>query len=434
MDMRWSPFTIILFVFLHLMEADGQWVPVVYFPDSGINKVIVNENTGMIASSIGLNNKYVYHSRGINGTWNAVPGPWDSLYTHIFGQVLLSNGTILMGTKDFSVQNKIFIWRSTDGAASWKCVTGSLNDIVYYFQECGSYVLAAIGKDSIYRSSDWGTSWSKVFEFPKYHERETVSMTAIGDRVFAQMYMKYDPPHLFRSTDFGSSWNRTNYGERADRIIAVGSRLFAEASYLGIWYSDDEGGTWRSMNDGLNADTTRITSLATDGRNLFAAGYESIYMLPAGGDTWIDIGQGLPALLSAYQNGWTALVVYRGNLFAGMYQTGASPYVLWRRPLSEILSIHEYARSQPDDIEIKSLSPHPVVTRATLDFTLRNRERVTFSVYDLYGRKALPEVEEMRDPGDNYFRFDASRLSAGIYIYRLTTKAGLRSGKMIVLR
>ncbi|MBS4033676.1 MAG: T9SS type A sorting domain-containing protein, partial [Ignavibacterium sp.] len=62
------------------------------------------------------------------------------------------------------------------------------------------------------------------------------------------------------------------------------------------------------------------------------------------------------------------------------------------------------------------------------------RVRVTLKIYDVLGREVATLVNEAKEPGIYEVKFDASKLSSGVYIYRLTSKDFTASRKMMVVK
>lgn len=64
--------------------------------------------------------------------------------------------------------------------------------------------------------------------------------------------------------------------------------------------------------------------------------------------------------------------------------------------------------------------PNPFNPVTKISYTLPEKSLVTIKVYDILGREVANLVNTYKEMGDNYETFDASQLSAGIYIYKLT--------------
>ena len=79
----------------------------------------------------------------------------------------------------------------------------------------------------------------------------------------------------------------------------------------------------------------------------------------------------------------------------------------------------------PKHFELSQNYPNPFNPTTTIDFTLPADAFVTLKVYNLLGQEVatLLNREDMTE-GDNSVEFDASRLSTGVYYYRLVVNDG----------
>jgi hypothetical protein len=55
-------------------------------------------------------------------------------------------------------------------------------------------------------------------------------------------------------------------------------------------------------------------------------------------------------------------------------------------------------------------------------------------VFDTLGRDVATLVDEDMGPGSHTVQFDASRLSSGVYFYRLITPGFLQTRSMLVMK
>jgi hypothetical protein len=78
--------------------------------------------------------------------------------------------------------------------------------------------------------------------------------------------------------------------------------------------------------------------------------------------------------------------------------------------------------------------PNPFNPTTTIKFELPKSWEVRLSVYDMLGREVSVLVNETREAGVHEVKFDASGLSSGVYLYRLTAGGFVQSRKLLVLR
>lgn len=78
--------------------------------------------------------------------------------------------------------------------------------------------------------------------------------------------------------------------------------------------------------------------------------------------------------------------------------------------------------------------PNPFNPISTIQYRLAGKTHVSLKVYDLAGREVATLVNQDQDKGTYEVRFDASNLSSGVYISRLTTNRGTTTRKMLLLK
>ncbi len=78
--------------------------------------------------------------------------------------------------------------------------------------------------------------------------------------------------------------------------------------------------------------------------------------------------------------------------------------------------------------------PNPFNPSTTISYSIKNSEQVTLEVFDIQGRKVATLVNERQNAGEYTFNFDASSLSSGIYLYRLTTNSFTQTRKLTLIK
>jgi hypothetical protein len=92
------------------------------------------------------------------------------------------------------------------------------------------------------------------------------------------------------------------------------------------------------------------------------------------------------------------------------------------------------SRGLPTEFALEQNYPNPFNPLSVVGYQLPAASDVRLVVYDLLGREAAVLVNEKKEPGNHTVRFDAAGLASGVYIYKITAGAFMRSRKMIVLR
>jgi hypothetical protein len=84
---------------------------------------------------------------------------------------------------------------------------------------------------------------------------------------------------------------------------------------------------------------------------------------------------------------------------------------------------------------LKQNYPNPFNPATTIEFTLAERGNVTLKVFDMLGREVATLVDGELNAGVLYKEtFDASKLSSGIYIYRLKTEKSSLVRKLMLMK
>ncbi len=78
--------------------------------------------------------------------------------------------------------------------------------------------------------------------------------------------------------------------------------------------------------------------------------------------------------------------------------------------------------------------PNPFNPATTIRFAIPQNEYVTLKVYDMLGREVATLVNGVRDAGTYDEVFDASKLSSGVYIYKLTAGNFTAAKKLAVVK
>ncbi|MCH8033916.1 MAG: phytase [Bacteroidetes bacterium] len=88
----------------------------------------------------------------------------------------------------------------------------------------------------------------------------------------------------------------------------------------------------------------------------------------------------------------------------------------------------------PNNIYLSQNYPNPFNPETRIDFTLPEKQLVSLRVYNTLGELVTELVNEEKPAGSYSFKFDASRLPSGVYIYRLQTSEFAENKKMTLLK
>jgi hypothetical protein len=91
-------------------------------------------------------------------------------------------------------------------------------------------------------------------------------------------------------------------------------------------------------------------------------------------------------------------------------------------------------RILPHAMHLEQNYPNPFNPFTMIEFTLAESQHVKLQVFDAIGRRVSDVVSGIMPAGIHRVSFDASRLSSGRYMYRLSTPSGVQSRVMTVVK
>jgi hypothetical protein len=407
----------------------------------------------------GIGNGGVYVSTNNGASWNSV----SSGLAGFISSLAVSGTNLLAGS--FS---DVFL--STDNGASWNPAAGGYPayNQANALAMIGTHLFAGSGTNGVYRSSN-GANWVKVST--GLGNWSIYALAVIGSDLFAGD----QGGHVFRSTNNGASWDSASTGlpGSAIRALAVsGTDLFAGTFGGGVFRSTDRGASWTQVsNAGLTSPALR--SLAVSGGNLFAGTW--------GGGGIFRLSGVLPIQLASFSLKGRTLIwttaseinnygfeVQRsldGRTFASIAGSfvpgngttnqshsysyvdpdpaGTTSYRLKQMDLDGAVNYSEPIRAaamtsvkdqMPAVFALEQNYPNPFNPTTTIRFSVPRDGQVRLDVFDIGGEPVAHLVEGNVVAGIHELRFDGSKLSSGVYLYRLQAGAHVESKKFLLLR
>jgi PKD repeat protein len=87
----------------------------------------------------------------------------------------------------------------------------------------------------------------------------------------------------------------------------------------------------------------------------------------------------------------------------------------------------------PTDIELSNY-PNPFNPSTVIRFSVPAQNQVRLTVYNMLGQQVALLVDRTMPAGYHHAKFDAGRLSSGIYLYRLQIGSQIKTGKMLLTK
>lgn len=345
--------------------------------------------------------------------WTAVYS-WPGLDSSIF----LGRDVSFPSNKDGWIAAGSGLLHTTDGGMSWMNFKHTFNVASNYSVERVEFMDQKIGfalligseikirdRTAMYRTTDAGITWEQIFSKLLFIDSKGITT---GFRLVDFIIRKPNsiwlqceslsraltnlPDTLFRSTDSGVSWDAfpSSVGFRAPRQPMFFFDELNGWTYSGtIAYTTKDGGkTW-----------TQHSSYT----NFFGIFAKTFFINQ-------KVGWG------AGQNG-EILHTTTGGL----------------NSISAFISAPSFSLSQNYPNPTSSMTTIPFEITSALSSRELNRS-IKLVIYDLLGREVATLLRDQLDVGKNQISFDASRLQAGVYYYRLMVGEQAVTRKMVVVR
>ena len=78
--------------------------------------------------------------------------------------------------------------------------------------------------------------------------------------------------------------------------------------------------------------------------------------------------------------------------------------------------------------------PNPFSGNTTIEYSIKQKERIRISLFDMYGREIKVLLDEVKSSGNYLLNIDLTELKSGVYFYCLKADAGMISRKLILSR
>tara|TARA_R110000868_G_scaffold306734_4_gene568172 strand:+ start:40570 stop:42786 length:2217 start_codon:yes stop_codon:yes gene_type:complete len=102
--------------------------------------------------------------------------------------------------------------------------------------------------------------------------------------------------------------------------------------------------------------------------------------------------------------------------------------------ISEQFAVGAEEELNIDEFRLSQNYPNPFNPSTNISFTLPASGEVNLTVYNLLGQEVATLVNNRMGSGSHSVRFDASRLSSGVYIYRLVSEGFSQTKKMMLIK
>ncbi len=378
--------------------------------DAGLNWVETNEGllSGDVISLVSYDSKLyagtngfgVFQSTDNGATWSKFSNGLSNVFINGLG---IYKDYLLAGTNGGTFRTSIL-------SNSWtkvSPVTGSRS-----FVSINNEIIA--GSDyGVLCSKDAGQTW-KIIDSTSYQIWNVLAFDSI-------IIAGCNNRGIRISTNNGLNWNFSK-GLQAtvNALTFAGNNILAGTSGVGVFLSSDSGKTWSPTK----LDSMQIQTFKVFDKFVFAGTFNGIYRSSDDGITWDKVNGGLEGYFV------NDLTIAGDYIYAGV-NDGA----VWKRPLSEITSVSENNKSNlPDDFALFQNFPNPFNPSTKITYSLPKNAHVILKIYDVLGKEVTTLVNEEKSAGYYSMRFDGSKLSSGIYFYRIQAGNFVSTKKFVLMK
>ncbi|HEY9165667.1 MAG TPA: T9SS type A sorting domain-containing protein [Candidatus Kryptonia bacterium] len=388
------------------------------------------------------NSSLTYAGAQDNGTdRNISPSNnWSEIYSGDGGYVTVdpTNSNIVYG----EYVNGALV-RSMNGGSGFSPIVTGLNGDGYwttpYQLDPNNTSILYTATDRAYKTTNKGTNWSAV----------SAAVKGTGDLVTTMALSAAEPnvlyagisgyrggdagSFLYVSQDSGKTWMDITINGDSTNDFA---RVTADPTQKGVAYlamlqspevmkTTNYGTSWTpigSTSNGFNGEPAKYICVDSTTGYIYAGTYDGVYITTNGGGTWSKLGTGLP----------NAVV----DDIAIQYATHSLRVATHGRGGWEVDLATGIARSveTPTEFSLAQNYPNPFNPATTISFKLAADSYVTLKVYDVLGREVATLMKGKQKAGEHSLTFDASKLTSGVYFYRIATSSFTETRKMILVK
>ena len=329
------------------------------------------------------------------------------------------------------------LYRSTNNGNNWSSIHNNIFNKYVYHLACDEQFIYAGTVIGMCRSSDHGNTWDSINNgLPKRPIGNTtvgISAITITSNYIYTGIQAVAIPKLYRSSNNGDNWIPIIYSGMDS--ISVYSLLAKDSILLcgtnkGVYISRNSGIAWRlipeiSINIGL------FGFSIIDEQNLIVSHFGSgVYVSTDGGSNWFTKNEGLN--IGEY---YTCALYNVGNYtYLGTRPFDTYLPAIFRRSTQQLIPVIENSTIVPKDIELYQNYPNPFNATTKIKYSVKKKECVTLSIYDITGKKINTIVNSWKSIGEYDSIFKGAGLSSGIYFYILETDDTRITKSMILLK
>jgi choice-of-anchor A domain-containing protein/uncharacterized repeat protein (TIGR01451 family) len=388
-------------------NATVQWALLNSFPEGEMIWTMIEANGNIYVGTYGGK---IYQSTGVNSNWNLINQGMNVGY---IWSLDYADGTLFAGTE-------AGLFSSTDNGISWNNLGLSNFDVravlINSSSKESAKIFAGTWGNGIFVSQDLGVTWNAVNE-----GLPNLAVQTLAKGVNGELYAGTFGGGVAVSNDNGNNWSKMNIGSSYIWKLAVDNfgKVYAGTYGQGLFKLID--GNWVKIDNSLPSQ--HIYSISFDSANVaYVSSWNlGVFALNNTESNWQNLGmQGMGASVVIIDSETNQVLV------------GTSDGALYNRPAvivgveDEITNVKSFA--------IEQNFPNPFNPNTVIKYSIPKATNVKLEVYDILGRFVTSLVNSYQQAGDYIVNFNASDLTSGVYLYKITTDYNTAVKKMVLLK
>lgn len=384
-----------------LNSGTNFWLRTVYF---------INPNTGFAAGDYGI------ILRTTNAGQNWISQTWPNIYA-LYSISFRQNQGKIVGYENqagaiMKTSNYGLNW--VHSAMSWGEGSSVFNSISYIDTSIcfiGGYFLSNVDYNYhpiFVKHFDWNDSFHLIL--PNIISQTRSLSFANSSKVFC---VNGPPGNILSSIDGGYTWSNSQWSVPLTSIFFVNSNTGFIAGYNGNIFKTSTGGI--SWIQNIVSPTNNLNSVFFIQQG---SGYRGC-VVGEGGIIMISVNSGMTWLTSNSNTFTNLSAVFFIDSLTG-YAVGQNGIIL-KTTTGGLTGFEKQNEKIPVLFSLSQNYPNPFNSSTTIEYSLPHNSFVSLKIYDALGKEIEMLVNEYKNPGTYKINFDGTKLSSGVYFYKIAT-------------
>jgi photosystem II stability/assembly factor-like uncharacterized protein len=411
----------------------------------------------------------LFKSANFGSNWIDLSAGMSTTQFYRFGGTPQNANYLIGGTQDNGTNLYTGVWTHVLGADGMEAAVDPVNQNTVY---------ACIQNGGLRRSFNGGNSFSSMVS----------NITGSGAWVTPYVLDPVDPQTIYtgfqdvwRSSNQGSSWSKlTEYNGTTFRSLAVAksnNNYIYAGTYTAIYRSSDKGNNWTEITAGLPGNSkTYIDVNSTDPNKLWVtlSGYtagQKIYYSSNAGNTWVNISGTLPNLpancvsylhpdrlfigmdVGVYyrdntMNDWAPFMTNLPNVEVSEFEfylpsnkIRAATYGrgIWESVIPPVTGNNSGNDNIPVSFALFQNYPNPFNPQTVIRFDIPVKSNVSLKIFNILGQEVKTLVYSELSPGEKSVSWNGKdnaglSVNSGIYVYELRAGDYRESKKLVFVK